>query len=82
MVDGNENKVAEDQQVKSMKSILVFLTLMIALIIIGVIISFDFAPTSIEVFWGFAAFVGLGGLNYFVFNALKNLGGSEEEKSS
>lgn len=73
---------SEDSQRKTMTSILIFLTVMIVLVIFGVINSFEFAPTHIEVFWGVVTFVGLSGLNYFVFNALKNLGTNEEEASS
>ena len=80
-----DNKPANGDD-KLMAQIFIALTIMIILIIAGLIISFDFAPTSIEVFWGMTAFLGLSALNYFVFTGLKKLGsdnlGSDNEKSS
>ena len=67
---------------KLMVQVFSALTVMIVLVIVGVIISFDFAPTSIEAFWGVTAFLGLSALNYFVFTGLKKLGNDNEESSS
>ena len=62
---------------KLMMQIFAALTVMIVLVAIGIIISFDFAPTSIEVFWAVTGFFGLTTMNFFVFQGLKRMGTSD-----